>query len=722
MENLSELSGNESVFFLCGSALLIVNLLIFCCEAPAKCRALRKISLKRLRQAWDARDASARDPAREAFIFKEMCQKKVIWAQWLFSYLYPVFTLGIASVVYNMWAQNARWMSLASTWSLVVLNVMTMTLHLAPWLIKVPMLDLLCLALHGYMAFWLSQFTGSSFTFDTIFFLQLTFFTVAQIPAVAIARRYATVLLCQGVIFGVIIMCLSTEEVDFATSAPDTILNPRTLVFCNIFYTGAVVLVHSIANRLIRHSVESVMRECDSNQHLSAASSLLDLTCDAVCEIDRDLKLRSHSSKLATMLLRRSGASLEGRLLTDFIAPGDAERAKELLMMAQPLSAHAFHTHLVDTYSSKFRTEVFQVKYTTMDGRECHLLGLRDFTDLKSLAGANATDAIPDSHDIVCDENFSHGTSGARSAIDEHGLPATLSESSSYALPPDSFGADSVRSSQGSDLSHVTMECHDYGHVVEKRLKYLQKDSFLQIDMDSETIEAASAPFVSLLGKSLRHVFANDFALELLRRLKDVAVYVSPQLQDVPDQVATFDLMPIHVDNSTVQASGVMKVCLTKHGRLRVIIRISQAEKATQVLVEDCSEEKVLRSLVCRVRTHCDETVKRAHQMQRLSPEIWEGLMLLQLLWGTNEAIAQRLASSLRSTNEWPEPGDFGQSLSQTLSQLAGGTNRTSSSALLGRFTLAPQVRAPVPAFEFHLQSLAEEKVPPEAGTKIDVL
>ena len=83
-------------------------------------------------------------------------------------------------------------------------------------------------------------------------------------------------------------------------------------------------------------------------------------------------------------------------------------------------------------------------------------------------------------------------------------------------------------------------------------------------------------------------------------------------------------------------------------------------------------------------------------------------LRLLQLLWGTNEAIAQRLACSLRLSK--PEP-EFGQSLSQTLSQLA----TRASSTYLGRFTLAPQVRAPVPAFEFHLQSLAEEKVPPES-------
>lgn len=169
MENLPELSDHETVFFFCGSALLIVNLLIFCCEAPAKCRVLcKKISLKRLRQ-WVAEGAVASDPAREAFIFNEMCGKKVLWAQWFLSYLYPLITFVIASVVYNMWAQHARWMSPASTWSWVVVNVMAMAFHLAPWLIKVPMLDLLCIVLHGYFAFWLSPFSGCNFTFENVF-------------------------------------------------------------------------------------------------------------------------------------------------------------------------------------------------------------------------------------------------------------------------------------------------------------------------------------------------------------------------------------------------------------------------------------------------------------------------------------------------------------------------------------------------------------------------
>lgn len=109
--------------------------------------------------------------------------------------------------------------------------------------------------------------------------------------------------------------------------------------------------------------------------------------------------------------------------------------------------------------------------------------------------------------------------------------------------------------------------------------------------------------------------------------------------------------------------------------------------------------------------------------MQRLSPEIWEGLMLLQLLWGANEAIAKRLDQSLRTQPEWPDGSELGRSLTQTLSQFfatggggaAGASTAAAAPALLDRFAMAaPQVRPLVPAGDFHLQSLAEELVPPE--------
>eukprot|EP00435_Cladocopium_sp_Y103_P047970 s211_g14.t1 len=74
----------------------------------------------------------------------------------------------------------------------------------------------------------------------------------------------------------------------------------------------------------------------------------------------------------------------------------EAARATEILRSADDvndvdgggkISANVFHTRLVDTYSSRFRTEVFQVRYSKIDGGVGHLIGLRDFTDQLSLAG-----------------------------------------------------------------------------------------------------------------------------------------------------------------------------------------------------------------------------------------------------------------------------------------------------------------------------------------------
>eukprot|EP00913_Durusdinium_trenchii_P019265 g18107.t1 len=45
------------------------------------------------------------------------------------------------------------------------------------------------------------------------------------------------------------------------------------------------------------------------------------------------------------------------------------------------ITAHAFHTRLVDSYNGKICTEVFQVRYTKLDGQKYYLLGLRDFTE-----------------------------------------------------------------------------------------------------------------------------------------------------------------------------------------------------------------------------------------------------------------------------------------------------------------------------------------------------
>lgn len=563
------ISTDDVIFCGCAGAFLLVNLLVYCHEAPVLCRTwYGKVKSLRWRDWYPT--IRQEDQIREAFVYRETCARKVIWARRFISLFVPVCACALVPVLYNIWARNERWMSVAFSWSFLLVYISFLTVHLMPSFVTASVLDFICLVAHGFMAFWLSPLGSPNF--DDVLILQLLCFMMGQIVFVSIAAHYTAVFLSQGLTVGVVLWRMFAET-DFAAGAPDTVVNPRTLVLCNLFCTGAVVAIHNVANRLIRHTVETAMRASDSNRHLSAASALLELTCDAVCEIDKDLKLQSHSQKLATMLLRQSGASLEGRKLTDFIAPGEAERAEEILMSQsdRAAAAHAFHTHLVDSYSSKFRTEIFQVKYAMMDGREFHLLGLRDFTDLKSLAGENATDAIHDEYDEF-------DLADAASA-ESHGRGVhALDVEPSYQLPPDLDCWDASE----SDRSNAPLEQNESENVlVEKRLKHAHKDAFLEIDMYAEMVEAASAPFCSLAGKSVSQSFASDFC-KLLHRLCEDAVQFNAQQRSqdfkVPDQVATFEAMPIYVDRSITMASGVMKVSLTRYGGLKVIMCVNHSE------------------------------------------------------------------------------------------------------------------------------------------------
>ncbi|CAE7686624.1 DBP2, partial [Symbiodinium sp. CCMP2456] len=72
-----------------------------------------------------------------------------------------------------------------------------------------------------------------------------------------------------------------------------------------------------VLRKMIWLKVELRLDRGNMEAQLSAASSLLRLTCDAVLELDQELRLKSHCPALAAMLLRdRPGASLEGTRFT----------------------------------------------------------------------------------------------------------------------------------------------------------------------------------------------------------------------------------------------------------------------------------------------------------------------------------------------------------------------------------------------------------------------
>ena len=147
----------------------------------------------------------------------------------------------------------------------------------------------------------------------------------------------------------------------------------------------------------IERSLQYKKMETDFN----AASSLLHLTCDSVVELDADLRMTEHKASLSAMLLRRRpGATLAGMDFTDLLAgAAEASRVVELLRRfedrpPESVNAQAFVTHLMDSDSNRFRTEVFQVMYHTPQGVARHLLGLRDVTDQDSLSGSKAIESF----------------------------------------------------------------------------------------------------------------------------------------------------------------------------------------------------------------------------------------------------------------------------------------------------------------------------------------
>ena len=153
-------------------------------------------------------------------------------------------------------------------------------------------------------------------------------------------------------------------------------------MLASVCFVPCALLAVNLTTLILTKQVDTKIQGQNTKAQLSAASALLELTCDAVVELDSDFRLLADSPHLATTLLLCPGACEKGRKFTDFVDHDEEERVSQLF--EHPDAARAFYTHLSDSCGSKFRAEVFQVKYT-MDGEPCHLVGLRDLTDLNSL-------------------------------------------------------------------------------------------------------------------------------------------------------------------------------------------------------------------------------------------------------------------------------------------------------------------------------------------------
>ncbi|CAJ1361936.1 unnamed protein product [Effrenium voratum] len=436
-----------------------------------------------------------------------------------------------------------------------------------PPALSVKTLDLLCFFLNGLVALLVSPLgSKANHSWNIRFFCLIVF----QVPSSVFVQNR-----CLGGVCYVFLTALMLSR-SFLAEPEEKLDNflqyPGTLIMVECVLLPCIYTLVINMRSMVRQKVEARLREHEVSSQLDAASALLELTCDAVMELDEDLRLVEHCPKLADMLLRDKGcASLKRARFTDLVARQDSLRAEQNLTYSQHgasnACANAFHTHLVDSCSSKFRTEVFQVKYQMPSGRQCHLIGLRDFTDLKSLAGDKAADAI---HDTCPNDEFdAHGTSleaPLRQRSERSHASASTSEFS-YAL------AESEPSNQG--MKYIDKREVEGVGVVEHTVVLKQKKIFLDLDMQTMLVSAASAPVTSLVGRHLAEIFISEYTMELCNRLCRLA----QQSPFLPDSVVSFEHMPLFCAPRVIEITGAMQLARSALGDIHVILSFRQSDQ-----------------------------------------------------------------------------------------------------------------------------------------------
>mmetsp|Transcript_67462 Transcript_67462/g.158257 ORF Transcript_67462/g.158257 Transcript_67462/m.158257 type:complete len:551 (+) Transcript_67462:62-1714(+) len=391
------------------------------------------------------------------------------------AYMYAVLCAMLPAIVSaqrNLATGNAQIASGALRWEMLFFLSVAILHFLFPKALQVSSADSLYLLLMASCIVVVSPLLEASYSSTTTVLVSF----VCRIPSVILTRK-----LWQVVAANLVFLVVDMHR------APPSALALEIPVFLLVLATAVGMEV------FLRHSVEEELRHNEESTGRRVATALLHLTCDAVIELDEMFRLTGHSKELATILLRER-TDLAGIRFSDFVASsGEASHALQMLREvevvpgeihgADEVRAAAFHTRLVDSCSSKFRTEVFHIKYRKADGEIYHLLGLRDFTDQNSLA-REPNARRPDSATVPAG-----GEPDIPDLPDNDAAALSHELESSRSLP---FGPPS-----SNELRPVSQE------------SLLPNDTTLFTNEDG-VVQSVSPAALSLLGKNLAELFPNE--------------------------------------------------------------------------------------------------------------------------------------------------------------------------------------------------------------------
>mmetsp|Transcript_64530 Transcript_64530/g.151189 ORF Transcript_64530/g.151189 Transcript_64530/m.151189 type:complete len:578 (+) Transcript_64530:22-1755(+) len=473
---------------------------------------------------------SRKESAQAQLILAEVLRLRVSMAKTCNSIFGVLLVFVVATIQFNMFHKIDRWMNSVTTWTNVGLLALFTFGLLCPGVIRPSTLNfwyvLLMLIGAALLSPWHTK-PDEAYTFS--FFLMVFF----RIPCAILCTRISCAIALNFFFFVVMASRAFYEADEFnPLLKADVIVSTECLLF-----TLTLVCTCALKNALSRRAEMTIQRK-NVNTQLSAAQSLLRLTCDAVVEVDNDLRLTKHSPELAAMLLKGGPCNLDGTKLTDLMPPMEAQRAEENLRRFSendPEPAQAFHTRLVDSCSSKLCIEMFQVQYTKTDGQYCHLVGIRDFTDSPGLL-----------------------------------VPA----SSEQSIGNDLF-EDTLRRSTESSLDMDNDSISSTASGTEEATK--AKKAFLDIDMTDMRVHAASAPVDSVVGMTVSELFPAPHTVHLLQRLQHEAIAVEDRGEPLRGNSFVYKELPVCFSpGKPTEITGSMQVLKTGEGPKHVLLSFDE--------------------------------------------------------------------------------------------------------------------------------------------------
>jgi len=154
-----------------------------------------------------------------------------------------------------------------------------------------------------------------------------------------------------------------------------------------LFWAAMIATLFCFEVTLTSSAATHVKERSRKVQH-SAVTSLLNMVCDAVVELDDDLRMAGDCPALSSALFHGQAKGLCGQPLKEFVFVDDQAHFEDKVASQDTLAAAAkmFHVRLRDSWGNAVPMELFHVPFSGVGEETRHLIGLREHSDIQFAA------------------------------------------------------------------------------------------------------------------------------------------------------------------------------------------------------------------------------------------------------------------------------------------------------------------------------------------------